>query len=660
MQKEEIVQAVRDYVNNDKATYAVLINGVWGSGKTYFYKHCLKDEIAKIENGSNNRKANVYISLYGISSAEQLSKEIITSYLIEAKLRGDKSKEKIYKQMKKTIGIINKMFSFSINCLSIDFDKGIKKIRKNIEFKDMVVCLDDFERCNVPINELFGMINSLVEHCNCKVIILADEDNIGKMYANTNIEEKYLTILMGRSLIIKREDKKNNNVSKNNSENADDFTVEELKKLNEELYSGNYIYKDIKEKIIGLSLKYTPNLRNEFKSIISDTVKSPELAKKLEQESGRILEYMDKCRNSNIRIMKIWLINFERIYKVISKYFSNNQYNKYFDEIFDRFAVYTIRVACALGKNKHLENWADGVEVGYITLEDDFFVKCQGFRFVDDLFKDSIFDDHRICHAAKVIIQEKIDEEEFKKDSLRRRAYEKLSQWYYLEDEEISQNLSALKEEIENDDFKPQNYQSIIYMLVILMQEKYVGEKFIEEISNILEKKLNNIEGKIDTENFRYDFSLQESLDLFHQYYDPIYSIIMEKNRKTEKQEINQDYSNGEEFLSYCLDNYDKFIVNKTFISNIDLDRLMDIIQKKNIKGIYDVARGFEKVYYSSNFYEFYADDISMLKNLVKRLTELNFMSVSRTRKKAIDNLCGTLNKKISIIEKNGQNFING
>ena len=99
MKKGEIVKAIRDYVNNDKANYAVLINGVWGSGKTYLYEHELKKEILKTENGKSNRKANIYISLYGITSVEQLSKELLISFLMEVKLRGDKNKKKLYKQM---------------------------------------------------------------------------------------------------------------------------------------------------------------------------------------------------------------------------------------------------------------------------------------------------------------------------------------------------------------------------------------------------------------------------------------------------------------------------------------------------------------------------------------------------------------------------------
>ena len=132
MKKGEIVKAIRDYVNNDKANYAVLINGVWGSGKTYLYEHELKKEILKTENGKSNRKANIYISLYGITSVEQLSKELLISFLMEVKLRGDKNKKKLYKQMNRAMGIFSKTFSFSINGLSIDIDKGIEEIKNNI------------------------------------------------------------------------------------------------------------------------------------------------------------------------------------------------------------------------------------------------------------------------------------------------------------------------------------------------------------------------------------------------------------------------------------------------------------------------------------------------------------------------------------------------
>lgn len=33
MNKQEILEKVLDYINNEKAEYAVLIDGPWGSGK---------------------------------------------------------------------------------------------------------------------------------------------------------------------------------------------------------------------------------------------------------------------------------------------------------------------------------------------------------------------------------------------------------------------------------------------------------------------------------------------------------------------------------------------------------------------------------------------------------------------------------------------------
>ena len=612
----------------------------------------MKKEILKTENGKSNRKANIYISLYGITSVEQLSKELLISFLMEVKLRGDKNKKKLYKQMNRAMGIFSKTFSFSINGLSIDIDKGIEEIKNNIQFKDMIISFDDFERCNIPVNELFGVINNLVEHCNCKVIILADEDNIGKMYANTNVEAKYLTLLSGRSLKVNE-----NQTAQGNKEGANAITIKELKEFNEEMYSENYIYRDIKEKVIGLSLRYTPILKDEFETIISDTVNLPKLSEKLFQKKEEILECMDKCDNSNIRIMKIWLINFERIYKVIEKNFTDALYERYFDEIFDRFAVYSIRVACALGKNKPLKDWEDDVEIMRVRLDDTVFMGCQGYRFIDDLFKDSVIEDKRVCHAAKAIIKELQDDEEYEKDSSKKQAYIKLNQWYYLEDEEVSQNLSRLKTEIENDEYKPQDYQDIITVLVVLKQKGFIEEDFIKEIASILKHKLDNMKNEIKVENFSRDFADKDSASLFHKFYNPLYDFMIEKNREKDKQELKQmlDCSSGSQIYSYCCESSDKFLQKRSFINYIDLDKLIDIVQTGSIIEIYDIARAFEKVYGFRNLYEFYAADTERLKMLIDRLEQLECRG--KTQKEAINVLLNTLKKKVSIIENKGLNY---
>lgn len=645
MKKEEIIQVIRDYVNDDKAKYAVLINGAWGSGKTYFYDKVLKQEILFLENGSDEKKGNVYISLYGVSSVEQLSKELVTNYFLKVKLHGDKSKEKMYEKVSKATGIFSKMFTFSVGGLSIDFEKGIEGINKSIDIKDMVICFDDLERCSIPINELFGMINTLVEHCNCKVIILADEENIGKMYANTNVEAKYLTLLLGRKLSVKKDNEKN----KGGDKTSDKLTVEELKKLNEKIYSENYVYKDIKEKVIGLSLKYTPDLETEYDSIIEDTISDERFSNMLKESKENILEYMEQCDNNNIRIMRVWLLNFERIFKVIYKHFSQE---KYFDEVFERFSIYTIRVACAIGKNKKLAEWKQGVEIGYIDLDDGFLLEREGYRFVDDLYRDSIFDEIRICRVARYILKEKENEEIAEKESKKGKTYKKLNQWYFLEDDDITESLPILIEEINNDEYIPQMYQKIISLLIILEREKYCDKDYMSKVCDSMIYKIGNIQERIEVENIQEHFIEEKGqLDLFHKYYDAIYSKIVEKNRDIDKKQLNEDldYSTGESFLNYCRDNYNSFIEKGSFISYVNLEALKDIILNGKIEDIYNISAGFHKIYHFGNLYEFYSGDVDQLKEFREDLE--NMKIEGNTRKKAVQRLIATLGDKIEVIE---------
>ena len=42
---EDLVESILDYVRADYTDYAIMINGEWGSGKTYFWNHKIKNKI---------------------------------------------------------------------------------------------------------------------------------------------------------------------------------------------------------------------------------------------------------------------------------------------------------------------------------------------------------------------------------------------------------------------------------------------------------------------------------------------------------------------------------------------------------------------------------------------------------------------------------------
>lgn len=75
---EELNLFVFDYLTNDKTNTALLLDGEWGTGKTYYVKNVLMPFL------EGKKKQVVYVSLYGIEDAESLSKNIFTESRLKA------------------------------------------------------------------------------------------------------------------------------------------------------------------------------------------------------------------------------------------------------------------------------------------------------------------------------------------------------------------------------------------------------------------------------------------------------------------------------------------------------------------------------------------------------------------------------------------------
>lgn len=632
MNKQEIAKAVLNYIRNEKAKYAILINAPWGAGKTYLYEHCLEGEIAKAEYGKNKRKSNVYISLYGISNIESLSKELFTNYMLKVKCKENDAIGAAYKVTNGITSIMSKFISISIGPVSAEFKGMTESIMDNVDMGSMVICFDDFERCCIPLNDLFGFINNLVEHCNCKVIILADENNIGKMYANINLETKYISLLSGKK-ITKGLDEKGKKIPNDTDES---LTIEQLKELNEKIYSENYVYKDIKEKVIGMSLEYIPDLDTEIEDIINSFSENITFKDKLISEKSSILKYMAKCENTNIRIIQSWLIKFETIFKIIEKEYCRS---KYYDTIFNNFMIYSIRVACAIGKNKKLFQWEGNAECGNIRLDDVFLFETEGYRFIDDYYTRNEIDKMRLCRMANYIEdncrQKEVLDAENEKRYSHGEVLDQLSQWYYYEDDEVKSLIHELEVEITEDKYVPQNYQNIIKLLVDLKYTTLCNSE-LNNISNILLRKAKNYTEKFEIENFQFSFPDTKAYQEFHKYYDPIYNLISQKNQMQDSNKINQllNTNNINQFTDYCKNNHSLFLQKRSFINYIDMELFIKFFESCSLKDIYQIIQSFQDVYNFSNLNEFYKDDVEKLTELKSRIHKLDWEGFTRTRAK--------------------------
>ena len=46
---EDLVESILDYVRADYTDYAIMINGEWGSGKTYFWNNKIRNKIETMQ-----------------------------------------------------------------------------------------------------------------------------------------------------------------------------------------------------------------------------------------------------------------------------------------------------------------------------------------------------------------------------------------------------------------------------------------------------------------------------------------------------------------------------------------------------------------------------------------------------------------------------------
>ena len=69
---KHIKEFLDEYLQIEKPGFAVLIKGAWGSGKTYFVKNYIEHQLKL----NNKELKPIYISLFGVSSKEEIDNRI--------------------------------------------------------------------------------------------------------------------------------------------------------------------------------------------------------------------------------------------------------------------------------------------------------------------------------------------------------------------------------------------------------------------------------------------------------------------------------------------------------------------------------------------------------------------------------------------------------
>lgn len=170
MKSKYIEDVFTDYLATKETNYAILINGSWGSGKTFFWK----TKLSKFSKDANLKP--IYLSLNGLNKIETLDYQLkikLIPFLDSVDVKKTGALVKISKN------IINKLAEKYANFNPEDVLKDVEIDLAS--FSKSIICFDDLERCKIPLSEVLGYINNYVEHKNLKVIILSNEKEISKV-----------------------------------------------------------------------------------------------------------------------------------------------------------------------------------------------------------------------------------------------------------------------------------------------------------------------------------------------------------------------------------------------------------------------------------------------------------------------------------------------
>lgn len=526
--QQEIISGIKVYINECYSDYAVMLNGSWGSGKTYFVKNEL---IPVLE---EDRKAVIYISLFGIKCVDDLI-NVITMHVLNIY-----SNKRAQKRAEMNIGlkISNKQASSSVSQIPSVFvgiiNKGLKlvpngdnaksffsDIQKNtINFADYVFIFDDFERSVIDKIELLGLFDEMVEQNHAKVIIVCnevallkkaekDDENLNNKKAVNNIEEKIL---------------------------VDDYNL-------------------YKEKVVGFTIKYAADLSTVYRKILDNIVgKQSYCYDCLIEYKSEVLELFSRVGSHNLRTLIFVLKRFKELEHEIELAFDDAKVDKKY------YSRYIALVLCNVTSVSIM--YKDfGMSDVFIPEDRDVVIKpFSSDGFAKDMIDFNINNHIRLSRYVNQYIYDYSlnkqllleDIERFvrgERDDIQKNI-DKIDSIYCLDsDFEAIKRLDSVLDDINKNQYSLAVYPRILSNLFILMETLYEDSHYkIELIKKDIIKNVEARADEFDVSNWHYFNSGNAKAIAFN---EELYSIVEKTFLERKKQKYRDALDDEKDFVEH-------------------------------------------------------------------------------------------------------------
>jgi len=607
---DELVESILDYIRKPYTDHAVMINGEWGSGKTYFWNNKVRSKIESTEiNGKKYR--SIYMSLYGISNLNDISKKIF----MEMNPNINKSIKKILDS--RNLSSIPEYVKTGIDMANaFGIMQGNEKVdfAKFFDMDDKILCFDDLERANVDVIDVLGYINNFVEHDHIKTIIICNEKELSKKLKSTNVEMKtfiatYILNHEGKIKpeIIDEEKVKATNIAKNRE--VEKPMVELIEDTIEHIFDKANDYERIKEKLIGETFEYIPEFNYIINGILMRYESNPDLIQFLRKNSTLIVQTFNRSGTRNLRILKHAINDFQKMYETTKKY-----YPKVPDIVIKSLLIFTIAVSFEIKAGKitkdklkdihNLEEYKT-ILVASKLMKDNkqFYIKefdnnyyfaikteYRFFKFVEHYVRTRIFDMKIFKEDMEGIVAE---ETRGHLPSYKRLLTE---EYWKIEDTDFSQVVNETLEDVKSGRLQLVEYLKLYVILYFFVQKglldidmEFLKLTFINGMNMAASnsKYCENVESYLEGVNIEKN---DENIGYIYNHFNNL-------NLQTKEKE----YINiAKEFFEMIPDKID-------YLSEVFADKHLDVPVLK----YYNVNTLFERILLLSN------EDVVLFKDLI-------------------------------------------
>ncbi len=615
MKDQQLLSIVDDFIFHRLYHYALMINGSWGSGKTYFVNNVMIPHLRDAKNLDVN-----YVSLYGIKDPDEISDKLCER-AIRDKITQRTGKNTEGKGAQIATLVIGKLLKYGFRKLDAEEDtfKSIADILPN--YDNNVIIFDDLERCQCDVCAVLAYINNFVEHSDASVIVIANEEEIGKLDFDQNQELQMMVVLNQRlrlnipaQTLTERLMEQQRGVKTNPT----DISPEDIHKARRLIFQSGEQYRKTKEKVIGLTVVYSPELKDLFTKLIIHNIHENKLQGPLMGIIDKLVHMAEREKHYNIRSFLFYLEKMQRIFDAMSP-------ETY--AAIETVAIYCFRTTISRMKGEQAPEWGDkdyGIQsfAQGIAPEDHPY----GFRFVDELVTRGTFDNENVKKVLNDYCKVETARGQLQDD-----PYQKLKYWYECEDNELETILQGICKNVQNGFYSTSIFPDIVHYLVFLKRYSFCSELCDQIIDSM--KKFIEDAPKEKIEPFAREHFILEGEDLDN--YNVIIRDISSGMEATATESESQYWNN-----IATQDNWTQELLTglsvpergkRSFIYYVEPNKVYELIRGTSNAQLLVFRNALQDMYYRNYYYEHEVEDLPHLRELYEKLNNTEGMGKIQT-----------------------------